>query len=189
MVIVDSLDEKLLSIHTVVGDAMVGGLLQMAIMNQYVTRGQVHSFLLAVGVITLLMLLVFGSVRLGLIAMVPNLSPAIVAGGFMGYLGVPLEFVTMTIALAQTTLVLCVTFFAFTLARVNNMANMGLYSIAAILATGFRSWVAIGHGKQSLWYREVYRNSDVLIIHNCLTTGNPSAVNKRDAHDVNPCAP
>ena len=45
-----------------------------------------------------MMMIVFGSVKLGLIGMIPNIAPVIAAGGIMGYMGVPLEFVTITIA-------------------------------------------------------------------------------------------
>ena len=154
--------------------ALVGNLIQISIMNQYVTRGQILSTAFAVIVITMIMIIVFGSFKLGLIAMIPNVSPAIVAGGLMGYMNAPLEFVTMTIApmviglavddtihfinhaklefyrtrnynrslentfvtvgsaLTKTTIIICVTFAAFTVSRVNNMVNMGIYTIAAI---------------------------------------------------------
>jgi hypothetical protein len=48
--------------------------------------------------ITLLMVAVFKSLKLALAAMIPNVFPVLVAGGIMGYFGIPLEFVTMTVA-------------------------------------------------------------------------------------------
>jgi hypothetical protein len=108
--------------------------------------------------------------------MIPNIIPIIIAGGFMGFLKAPLEFVTMTIApmvlgltvdgtiyftnrtrmeylaagdysvairntfknlglaLFETAFIICMTFFAFVFARVNNMINMGVYTIIAISA-------------------------------------------------------
>lgn len=155
---------------------LVGSVLQLSIMNQYITRGLVSSFLLALVIITVLMMVVFANIRLGLIAMIPNVAPALVAGGLMGFMGAPLEFVTMTIApmvlglavddtihfishsklefhrtgsyyltirntfysvgkaLTKTTLIICFTFAAFLTANVTNMVNMGIYTIAAILA-------------------------------------------------------
>ena len=49
------------------------------------------SFLLAFGVITVVMIGVFRSVRSGLLAMLPNLFPAVVVFGGMGWLGMPLD--------------------------------------------------------------------------------------------------
>lgn len=67
-------------------------------MNQYITRGLIQSVLTALGMITILMMIVFRSVRLGLVAMIPNVFPVLIAGGVMGFLKIPLEFVTMTVA-------------------------------------------------------------------------------------------
>lgn len=156
--------------------SFIGNLIQFSIMNQYVTKGQILSFGFALIVITILMMIVLGNFRLGLIAMIPNISPALVASGFMGFAGAPLEFVTMTIApmvlglavdntihffshskleyfrtgdynkaiqntyvnvggaVTYTTLIICVTFAAFITSKVNNMINMGIYTIAAIAA-------------------------------------------------------
>ncbi|MDX2510293.1 MAG: MMPL family transporter [Desulfobacterales bacterium] len=75
-----------------------GSTYQMAVMNQYITRGLMQSVITALIVITILMVIVFKSVKLGIAAMVPNIFPVIIAGGIMGFLNIPLEFVTMTVA-------------------------------------------------------------------------------------------
>jgi predicted RND superfamily exporter protein len=77
---------------------MSGSTYQMAVMNQYVTRGLIRSVLTALLMITVLMVVVFRSFRLGLAAMIPNVFPVLVAGGIMGFARIPLEFVTMTVA-------------------------------------------------------------------------------------------
>lgn len=77
---------------------MSGSTYQMATMNQYVTRGLIRSILTALLMITLLMVAVFKSLKLALPAMIPNIFPVMVAGGIMGFAGIPLEFVTMTVA-------------------------------------------------------------------------------------------
>lgn len=77
---------------------MSGSTYQMAVMNQYVTRGLIRSVLTALLMITILMVVVFKSLKLGLAAMIPNVFPVLVAGGIMGFARIPLEFVTMTIA-------------------------------------------------------------------------------------------
>jgi hypothetical protein len=48
-------------------------------------------------VVTLLMMLLIGSVRLGLVAMLPNLAPILCALGVMGWLGLPLDVFTLLI--------------------------------------------------------------------------------------------
>jgi predicted RND superfamily exporter protein len=80
------------------GHFMSGSAYQMAVMNQYITRGLIRSILTALLMITLLMVAVFKSLKLALAAMIPNVFPVLVAGGIMGYFGIPLEFVTMTVA-------------------------------------------------------------------------------------------
>jgi len=75
-----------------------GSTYQMAVMNQYITRGLIQSVLTALLMITILMIVVFRSFKLGLAAMIPNVFPVLVAGGIMGFFEIPLEFVTMTVA-------------------------------------------------------------------------------------------
>ena len=45
----------------------------------------------------ILMILVFGSVKMGLIGLIPNIFPAIVIGVIMGYLRISLDMMTMAI--------------------------------------------------------------------------------------------
>ena len=75
----------------------VGSLPQFTAMMQYVTRGQIVSFLISLLIIGLLMMAVFGSVRVGLIGLIPNIMPAIVVGGLMGWMDYPLDMMTATI--------------------------------------------------------------------------------------------
>ncbi len=56
-----------------------------------------QSYLIAFAVITLMMIFMVGSVRLGLAAMLPNLAPIIITMGLMGWLGLPLDMFTMLI--------------------------------------------------------------------------------------------
>ncbi len=75
-----------------------GSSYQMALMNEYITRGLIKSIFTALLIIASLMVIVFKSFKVGLIAMIPNIVPVIIAGGILGFAGVPLEFVTMTVA-------------------------------------------------------------------------------------------
>ncbi|MBW2418722.1 MAG: MMPL family transporter [Deltaproteobacteria bacterium] len=55
------------------------------------------TYVLAFSIITPLMILLLGSVRTGLVSMIPNLTPVIVTLGVMGWFGIPLEVFTMLI--------------------------------------------------------------------------------------------
>ena len=76
---------------------VVGTAVQFSTMATYITKGQIRSLLIALIVITILMTVVFNSVKTGLIGMIPNIAPAIFAGGLMGYFGTPLDMMTMII--------------------------------------------------------------------------------------------
>lgn len=43
------------------------------------------------------MMVVFGSVKVGLIAIIPNISPALAVGAIMGFFNIPLDMITSTI--------------------------------------------------------------------------------------------
>jgi len=76
---------------------VVGTAVQFSTMAVYITKGQIRSLLIALIVITILMTIVFASMKTGLIGMIPNIAPAIFASGLMGYLGTPLDMMTMII--------------------------------------------------------------------------------------------
>ena len=77
---------------------ITGGMPEYAALNHYVARGQVYSLGIALAVIAILMIIVFRSVKLGLIGLIPNITPLVVIGGFMGLTNTPLDFLTITIA-------------------------------------------------------------------------------------------
>ena len=65
---------------------------------QYLTSNQAVTFGIAIVAVSVILLLVFGSVRVGLIALLPNLIPALLTLGLLGIAGVPLDFYTMMLA-------------------------------------------------------------------------------------------
>ncbi|UAA37169.1 MMPL family transporter [Paraneptunicella aestuarii] len=77
---------------------VTGGMSLMTRIVDYIAWSQIQSFALALVVISLLLLVVFGSKRVGLIAVIPNLMPILVAFGMMGYLNIPLDTDTLLIA-------------------------------------------------------------------------------------------
>jgi predicted RND superfamily exporter protein len=56
------------------------------------------SLCLAFGGVAVMMILLMGSVRVGLLAMIPNGMPVLVAVGTMGWMGVELDFATVMVA-------------------------------------------------------------------------------------------
>lgn len=56
-----------------------------------------ESYVIAAGVITVMMILLIGNLRIGLVSMLPNLTPIILTLGLMGWLGLPLDLFTMLI--------------------------------------------------------------------------------------------
>ena len=77
---------------------VTGSMPEYAALNEYVANGQVRSLAIALAVITVLMMTVFKSVKLGLIGLVPNITPLVIIGGAMGLSKTPLDFLTITIA-------------------------------------------------------------------------------------------
>lgn len=77
--------------------SMVGNIPQFTVMQQYVERGQMWSMLLSVLVIGMILVLVFSSWKVGLVGMIPNLAPAVIVGGMMGWLDYPLDMMTASL--------------------------------------------------------------------------------------------
>lgn len=65
-------------------------------MSDLITSGQIKSFGFAFIAIALMMIIVLRSFKLGLISMVPNLFPVLIAIGFMGYAGIYLSMALVT---------------------------------------------------------------------------------------------
>lgn len=76
---------------------LIGSISQFTVMQEYLTWGQLRSFLIALVMVAILMVLVFGSFKVGMIAMIPNISPALAVGGIMGFAGIPLDMMTVLI--------------------------------------------------------------------------------------------
>ena len=60
-------------------------------------RSAAKSYVIAFGLITLMMIMLIGNLRLGLAAMLPNLAPIAIAMGFMWWAGLPLNMFTMLV--------------------------------------------------------------------------------------------
>ena len=78
--------------------SIIGSLPALAEVNRLISVGQIKSLIIALIVISILMMLAFGSIKLGLIGLIPNVFPLIIVGGSMGFLDIPLDFLTVTVA-------------------------------------------------------------------------------------------
>lgn len=70
--------------------------LQLKLMD-YISWSQVRSFAIALITISIILLLVLGSFKIGLIAIIPNLLPIITAFGVMGYFNMALDVHTLLV--------------------------------------------------------------------------------------------
>jgi len=77
---------------------LTGIIVQFARMTNYMVDGQIKSVLIALLCISIVMMVAFGNVRLGLIAMVPNIVPVVLAAGMMARTGITINFTTMMVA-------------------------------------------------------------------------------------------
>jgi len=76
---------------------VVGEVMQYAAMNGKLVRGSLKSIGTSFIVIFILLVLAFGSVRTGAIAMIPNIAPVMLIGGIMGYSHIVLDMITALI--------------------------------------------------------------------------------------------
>jgi predicted RND superfamily exporter protein len=77
--------------------SVIGTVADFAAMNNKIVYGELASFSGSFFIILILLALVFVSVPMGLIGMIPNIAPVIILGGIMGYTGTSLDMLTMTI--------------------------------------------------------------------------------------------
>jgi predicted RND superfamily exporter protein len=75
---------------TVTGESVV-----VAAQGDELVESQIWSMFIAVGVITVLMMIQMGTPLFGLISLIPNVPPVAAVFGVMGYLGIPLDGVTV----------------------------------------------------------------------------------------------
>lgn len=77
--------------------SVVGTVAENAAMNETVVKSELKSFGASFLMIAILLIIVFASIRTGLIAMIPNLAPVLLIGAVMGYFHMALDELTMMI--------------------------------------------------------------------------------------------
>ena len=75
-----------------------GGMTIFSKLLDLLSWSQIKGFGIALALISIILLLVLSSVKLGLIALYPNLFPLVVMFGLMGYLKIPLDVDTLIVA-------------------------------------------------------------------------------------------
>ncbi|MBQ9630340.1 MAG: MMPL family transporter, partial [Treponema sp.] len=75
----------------------IGTAISMAEMNQVLVNGELKSVFGSFAIILVILIIAFSSIRAGLIAMLPNITPVLLVGGIMGICKFPLDMLTMTI--------------------------------------------------------------------------------------------
>ena len=94
---VNDINEKLAELFPEAKCCIIGDMIEYAEMSSRMVRGELKSFLFSFIVIAIMLIIAFGSIRTGLIGMIPNVVPVILVGGIMGLFGFSLDFVTMTV--------------------------------------------------------------------------------------------
>lgn len=65
---------------------------------EYIANTQLVSYSLVFGMIALFLCVSFGSLKIGLLSMIPNLAPVVFALGFLGWMGIPLDYMKLLLA-------------------------------------------------------------------------------------------
>ena len=94
---VEQIKEKVKELFPNINVALIGEGIDFASINNYIVDGELSSMAFSLLAIFVLMWLVFGNLKLALIGMVPNIAPLLVIGAVMGYFGIYLDMITMTI--------------------------------------------------------------------------------------------
>lgn len=114
--------------------ALTGNMALLAIMLDYLAWAQIKSFGLALLVISIILFVVLGSSKAGLVALAPNLFPILTAFGLMGYFKIPLDADTLLVApiiigLAVDDTIHFMTHFRIEMERSRNIAQAAVRSI------------------------------------------------------------
>jgi len=78
--------------------SVTGSFAMMMRMSDVISKSQFRSLSLAIVIISIILTVSLGSLTGGLLAIIPNMLPAILAFGLMGLLGIPLDTDTLMIA-------------------------------------------------------------------------------------------
>lgn len=97
--VMDTVEKIRKTAETVMQDSasvtVTGELVVVAAQGEDLVNSEIQSMFVAIGVITILMMLQMGSALFGLISLIPNIPPVSTVFGIMGYMRIPLDGVTV----------------------------------------------------------------------------------------------
>lgn len=130
---------------------LTGGLSQMMRMAEYVSKGQVISYSLAFILICIAMMVVFVSIKVGLISMLPNILPITIALGVMGIFKIPLDFFTLLISCIMIGIIVddsihVISEYRRKYTEINDYTKAGKESVKDVGRAVFSTSLALGLG-------------------------------------------
>lgn len=98
-VLVDRIDQHFEQFPLQYSTSEVTGMGAMwVVFSQYVAESQIEGILLAFSVIAVMMCIIFRSVKIGMLSMIPNLTPIFLTLGYMGWVGMDLDYTRLLMA-------------------------------------------------------------------------------------------
>ena len=94
---VAALKKKLAELFPGAKYTLMGDMIQYSEMSNRIVFGGIKSFGFSLVIIAIMLIFAFSSIKLGLIGMIPNIAPAILVGGVMGYFDFALDFSSVTV--------------------------------------------------------------------------------------------
>lgn len=96
--LINEFKAKLAADHPNLEAIITGDMVLWTVMGGYIQDGLIKSFGLAIVTIVICFFILLRSIKYGLLAMIPSITPIVIAGGIMGALGIYLDFATMIVA-------------------------------------------------------------------------------------------
>lgn len=94
---IDRIRHYIATAHPDLSVQLTGGLVMYNAQDTYINRGMVRSFILALAIIGLCFLVLFRSLKYGLIALIPSIVPILMTGALLALLDIPLNLGTMIV--------------------------------------------------------------------------------------------
>ena len=95
--LLDTIEQHLREQHPQLAFQLTGSLAMYNAQDIYINNGMSRSFAIALGIIGLSFILLFRSVKYGLIALIPSVVPILITGALLVVLGIPLNLGTMIV--------------------------------------------------------------------------------------------
>jgi len=77
--------------HSELEAIVTGTMALLTVQDTYISAGMAQSFLIALAIITLFFIILFKSVKYGLLSIVPSVLPIVLAGSLAGWMGISLD--------------------------------------------------------------------------------------------------